>query len=338
MFPVAPPSGGRYKSTSMSPLLLVAGFLGAGKTTFLRGLIPAVRARGLRPRVVLNDFQNARVDAATLTDVLPDLVALDGDCVCCETFADLLEALAAMTGAPGEVVVVETNGTTDTGALLELLGGEPRLDHLAPPLQVTLVDAHRFARRGWQDTMEEEQIATATHLAISRQDLVDKERLRQVEHALAAMAPTARRTDALRCAEELAALEQSLRGRGGRTASGVAAPASATAPGHPHDHALHDFASLQVPLDGVVDELAFLDFLRRLPPEVLRAKGIVELTAPQGERRSFHKVDVQVEISPCRLADPDALAPVAIFVGPNLPASEVRARLQRLLAAAAAPG
>jgi G3E family GTPase len=61
-----------------TPLLLVAGFLGAGKTTFLRALLPALARRGLRARVLLNDFQNARVDGATLADVAPDLVALHG--------------------------------------------------------------------------------------------------------------------------------------------------------------------------------------------------------------------------------------------------------------------
>jgi G3E family GTPase len=315
----------------MSPLLLVAGFLGAGKTTFLRGLIPALAARGLRPRVVLNDFQNARVDAATLADILPELVSLDGDCVCCETFADLLDALAGLPATPGEVVVVETNGTTDTGVLLELLGGEARLDHLSPPLQLTVVDGQRFGRRGWQDTIEEEQIATATHLAISRRDLLDHERLQQVERALAALGPAARRTDALVLAEELAALERSLRPRGGRTSSGLAAPATAPLPERAHDHGARHFASLQVPLDGRIDEQAFLEFLRQLPPEILRAKGIVELTVPPGERRSFQKVDVHVEISPCQLVDPESLVPVAVFVGPSLPAAEIRARLGTLL-------
>src|SRR5688500_6011164 len=99
----------------MSPLLLVAGFLGAGKTTFLRQLLLALITRGLRPRVVHNDFQNARVDAVTLTDLVPELVAIDGDCVCCETFSELLQTLAGLSPRPGEVVVVETNGTTDTG-------------------------------------------------------------------------------------------------------------------------------------------------------------------------------------------------------------------------------
>jgi G3E family GTPase len=130
-------------------------------------------------------------------------------------------------------------------------------------------------------------------------------------------------------AEELARLEAAIRPHQGRAQE----PAP---PHHPHHHggeghARHHFASMQVKLEGPVDEQEFLAFLRELPPEILRAKGIVELRHPPGERRSFQKVDVHTEISPCRLADPEAVAPVAVFVGPSIPEAVVRARLARLI-------
>lgn len=320
----------------MTPLLLVAGFLGAGKTTFLRSLLPALAARGLRPRVILNDFQNARVDAATLTDLAPELVALDGDCVCCETFADLMKALTTMDLGPAQVVIVETNGTTDTGVLLELLGGEASLDRLSPPMQLTVVDGQRFANRGWQNTMEEEQIQTASHVLLSRLDLIPTVRAAEVQLAVGRLAPRALPVTAESLAEDLARLEPAIRGQSRRAVAAggrVEGPPGGGA-SHPHHHggghARHHFASMQIPLDGPVDELAFLTFLRELPPEILRAKGIVELRDPPGQRRSFQKVDSFAEISPCQLAEPEAVNPVAVFVGPAIPEAEVRARLTRL--------
>ena len=50
----------------MIPLVLMAGFLGAGKTRFLTTLIPQLLERGVRVRIVLNDFENAKIDAARL--------------------------------------------------------------------------------------------------------------------------------------------------------------------------------------------------------------------------------------------------------------------------------
>jgi G3E family GTPase len=308
----------------MTPLLLVAGLLGAGKTTFLRALLPALGRRGLRARVLLNDFQNTRVDGATLADVAPDLVALAGACVCCESLDQLLEALAAIPGGPGEVVVVETNGATDTAELLTVVSGAQGLDRLSPPLQLTVVDGKRYGRRDWQNVMEQEQIATASHVAVSRLDVVSPERAGEVNRALALCAPRAWRVTPETMADALAAL---------RDAPHPARPGPPHSHGDHGDHAAHlHFASLELPLPAPVDAAALLRFLGELPAEVLRVKGVALLRDPPGDKRSFHKVEDEAEISPCQLADPETIAPAAVFVGPRLPVDLIRRRVAALLA------
>jgi G3E family GTPase len=316
----------------MTPLLLVAGFLGAGKTTFLRDLLPRLRARGRRARVLLNDFGDARLDGATLADLTAELVALDASCVCCESWDDLLAALSRTPAAPGEVAIVETNGGTDTAELLTLLGGQPAIEHLSPPLQLTVIDARRFGGRGWQNVMEREQIATATHLFVSRLDLVSDERRAEVEAALAPLGGDATRTTPGALAEELAAIGDELRDLPLRS-SPVDWPAAPLllSPGARRHSAAHHFAALHCKLPGPIDGAALLRFLAELPPEVLRAKGIVQLRDPPGEKRSFQKVGDEAEISPCRLADPETIEPAAVFVGPTLPVSLLEAGLARLL-------
>jgi G3E family GTPase len=178
--------------------------------------------------------------------------------------------------------------------------------------------------------MEEEQIQTASHLVCSRLDLIPAARAAEVQRAVALLAPRAVPVTADALAEELSRLEAATGHREGRAQLPVAPPHQA----HHHGgeaHARHHFASLQVKLEGPVDEQAFLTFLSELPPEILRAKGIVELRDPPGERRSFQKVDRHVEISPCRLADPDEEPPVAVFVGPSIPEALVRAQLAALV-------
>ncbi len=319
----------------MIPLVLLAGVLGAGKTTYLRRLLPALGARAVRPRVILNDYENAQVDAATLQDLTPTLVPISGSCLCCETQEQLIEALGAMPLGPGDVIVVETNGTTDTASLLELITGAKALDRIAPPLQITVVDAQRFGTRGWQNVLEAEQIQTATHLSVSRADLVPAARLAEVDAAAAALAPRAvPGTTPEALADALAALATRLAGIPGREALDPALlepppPRRRSADAH---RAAHAFASFQVPLPEPIPEAAFLRFLEELPETVLRAKGIVALADQGGEKRVFQKVGAAAEISPCRLADPDELEPVAIFFGVGASPLAVRERLRRLFA------
>ena len=77
----------------MIPLVLMAGFLGAGKTRFLTQLVPALATLGTRTRIVLNDFQNARVDAARLGALEALVTPLNGECVCCGSLRELLQTL-----------------------------------------------------------------------------------------------------------------------------------------------------------------------------------------------------------------------------------------------------
>ncbi len=331
----------------MTPLVLLAGFLGAGKTSFLRQLLPELARRGLRPRVVLNDYENAQLDAASLADLTATLVPINGSCLCCDTQDQLLEALATMPVGPGDVVVVETNGTTDTATLITLLTESAGLVGLSLPIQLTVVDAQRFGTRGWQDTIEFEQIATATHLAVSRADIVTADRFARVQAQACAISPRAIVTTAAEFAGLIAALARSLsavldrgdtgHGDTGHADTGHAAAALARVPaaaadgtGHFHQADRNHFASFQAPLPGAVDERAFQRFLQELPAEILRAKGIVMLRQPAGEKRIFHKVGGAVEISPCRLMDEEQLVPMAVFVGVGMPVLTIRSRLARL--------
>jgi G3E family GTPase len=316
-----------------APLLAVTGFLGAGKTTFLRALVPALARRGLRPRVVLNDFKDARIDAATLADLVPDLVALSGSCVCCESLDDLLKTLGEMSIAAGDVVVLEANGGTESGELLALLASAGHR-HLTAPLQLAVVDVQRFGRRGWQDQMEEEQLATATQLFLSRTDQVTADRAAQVQAAAAAVAPAAGWTTPDRLADILAKLcrhaPPAADGNPDHDHEGQDHDQDHDHDGHQHNVHRHPFAAHLVELPFPVDAQAFTNCLASLPPEVLRAKGIVLLRDPPGEKRSFQKVETDVEISPCQLADPEQHAPRAVFIGPRLPVEVIEARLRAL--------
>ena len=77
----------------MTPLIVIVGFLGAGKTTFLQNLVPALGAEGLIPSLLINDYQNARIDGERFRGVIDEVTTLNGDCVCCGSRDELLAAL-----------------------------------------------------------------------------------------------------------------------------------------------------------------------------------------------------------------------------------------------------
>ena len=52
------------RQDSRTPVGIITGFLGAGKTSLLRELLPRLEESGITPRVIINDHQHARVDAS----------------------------------------------------------------------------------------------------------------------------------------------------------------------------------------------------------------------------------------------------------------------------------
>ena len=84
----------------MTPVIVVGGWLGAGKTTLVNHLL--CQAQGRRLAVLVNDFGDCVIDAELIDRAAgpADVLALAGGCICCAYGADLLSALqrAALGG------------------------------------------------------------------------------------------------------------------------------------------------------------------------------------------------------------------------------------------------
>ena len=310
----------------MTPLIVIVGFLGAGKTTFLQKLVPALGAEGLTPSLLINDYQNARIDAERFRGVIDEVTTLNGDCVCCGSRDELLAALEQFEHRAGRVLLLETNGTTDSEQLLETLAFNKDLKRFTPPIQLSIIDGQRWQRRFWHNALERDQVRTATHLFISRTDIIAPERLASVEKSLAELGIHAPVTDPASFAREIATLPELH-----ESAHHHAEEHHHHGEAHHHHHAEHHFASCEIPLPAFVKKQAFEEFLNSLPEEVLRAKGLVVLREEPGEFQIFQKVghDGAVQFFPIG-QHPTLRDPVALFIGPHLPLESLREKISAL--------
>ena len=112
------------------PILLVTGFLGAGKTTVVNHLL--AHAEGRRIAAVVNDFGAINIDAELIEGASDGVVSLANGCICCTLEGDLLRTLAALLRRDPrpEFIVIETSGvaassthsTVSNGASCQISG------------------------------------------------------------------------------------------------------------------------------------------------------------------------------------------------------------------------
>lgn len=94
------------------PLVVVGGYLGAGKTTLVNRLLREAGRAGRRVAVLVNDFGEVSIDADLVVGAEGGVLALAGGCVCCSYGADLVGAVVRMVARvpTPDVLLVETSG------------------------------------------------------------------------------------------------------------------------------------------------------------------------------------------------------------------------------------
>ncbi len=212
------------KQVSPFEIEVVAGFLGAGKTTFLRHAMAAAVPDG-RTVVLVNDFAAVGVDGALLRERGADVVELPNGCICCSLKQDLA---AQLKGIVAELsprrVLIEPSGVADLAALLGVLS-QPALAPMVRSLHVTtLLDAGAFLRDYARMTAHiEAQARLATVLVINKTDLVSPATVGMIETTLRTVNPAG----------------QIMHATYGIAAPAAPRPASVIRPVQAHDHDDH---------------------------------------------------------------------------------------------------
>ena len=171
---------------------IVSGFLGAGKTTYLRRVLAAPVASG-RTVVLVNDFAALGLDGALLSGQGADVIELPNGCICCSLKADLARQLeATVTRYAPDRVLIEPSGVADLASLLQVLAA-PALAPLVSRTEVTtILDAGAFlADFGRMEPHLRAQIASAGTVIVNKADLVCAATLRLVTETVRAIAPYA---------------------------------------------------------------------------------------------------------------------------------------------------
>ena len=176
------------------PLILVTGFLGSGKTSFLANYLSSF-SEGHRIAVVQNEFAPSSIDSEVLREENKDFILRELDkgsifCACLfSSFKNTLVELAQ--NETPDAVLVEATGIADPIAVAQVM--EDERVNAAYYLQkiVTIVDSCRFLSVLEHIVGVRHQIEVADYIFLNKTDLVESALLEKIEEKIIALNPFA---------------------------------------------------------------------------------------------------------------------------------------------------
>ncbi|MGY5351304.1 GTP-binding protein [Wenyingzhuangia sp. IMCC45533] len=176
----------------MESIITIVGFLGAGKTTLLRHLIIKYTNAGWEPFVILNDYENAHLDANGLTDKIPlkKIKALTGSCICCSGINELRDYVNRVPERANGITFIEANGTSDACTLMEFLSVGLD-DRFLPPVQISVVDVKNWQKRLEHNDLESNQIQVSSLIILTHLENTTSKRQSSVCKEIARLNPLA---------------------------------------------------------------------------------------------------------------------------------------------------
>ncbi len=285
-----------------TPVTIVTGFLGAGKTTLIRHLM--ANAGGRRLALIINEFGDVGVDGDLIKGcsdaACPEdaIIELANGCICCTVADDFVPAITALLAREPrpDHIVVETSGLALPKPLIKAFDWPELRARLTVDGVVAVVDAAAVAEGRFADDparvaeqrladpsldhdnpleeVYEDQLMSADLIVLNKADLVDRDQLDALKAQITGAVPRAVKIAAARegaiDADVLigmkSAAEDDLNAR----------PSHHDAEGE-HDH--DDFDTFVVTVPAIRDPDALIDRLivATRAHDILRVKGFVEV-------------------------------------------------------------
>ncbi len=281
------------------PVLLITGFLGAGKTTTINHLLSSPHGRRLA--ALVNDFGAINIDAELIGGASEGVVNLRNGCICCSLQGDLLRTLSILfrREPPPDGVVIEASGVADPTDIVRGLLDPMIWQTVTLDAVVCMVDGRQVLDdpRITSEPLCRAQIFTADFAALNKVDLLSVAERQDARTRVSAIAPRAHLVECSfgRIVSEIlfgAALHQPLSSSPPRLSAASPPP----------------FETLSWTCDVPLSLARFQAVIGKLAPQLVRAKGILEFSEQLGRPMLFQLAGRRATLGAAPTAGPSHTA------------------------------
>ncbi len=173
---------GRIKMTKVD---IISGFLGAGKTTFIKKLIDEV-FQGEKLVLIENEFGEIGIDGGFLKDAGVEITEMNSGCICCTLVGDFSKALQQVLAEyHPDRVLIEPSGVGKLSDVAKAIEGVQKEAEIEIDGRITVVDGKK-AKIYLKNFGEffSNQVEHASTLVISRTQMMTDEKIEECVHLL----------------------------------------------------------------------------------------------------------------------------------------------------------
>lgn len=257
-------------------LILVSGFMGAGKTTFLQNILDNYRLE--RVGVLVNEFGAVSVDGKVLSKDGVEIVEINNGSIFCACLkAGFINTLIAFSKQPIDTLLIENSGLGDPSNFLKILADiEPYTERKYEfKGAVCVVDSDLFLDYNDIFTPVQNQVAASNFILVNKIDLADGDQIAEIHDKITKINPEAFIYDTQYGQLPFEILTEHL------NASDYI--------GETSNHDWNRPANYILESEKVIDQSRLTSYLESIKSKILRLKGF--LKAPEG----FWHVDMVSE-------------------------------------------
>ncbi|MGI9577019.1 MAG: CobW family GTP-binding protein [Microthrixaceae bacterium] len=282
---------------SVTPVTVLTGFLGAGKTTLVNRLL--AEEHGMRLAVLVNDFGAIDVDSELIVGVDTGSVTLANGCVCCEIRDDLMNAVRSVLRQDDSLdgIVLEASGVAEPMGIARTFASPTARPLVRLDGVVAVVDAELLPAQAEDPATKDlvfSQIGYSDLVILNKIDLADFDRVDRVRTFVHDRLPAVR------------IVETSFADVPFDVLVGTRPADTSGADTEPHDDEHeHRFVSWIYRRDGQFDVAALQQAIVNMPRAVYRVKGFLSSAADSGQRHLLQAVGMRSEVVPHGSWGPD---------------------------------
>uniref|UniRef100_A0A7S4EH83 CobW C-terminal domain-containing protein n=2 Tax=Pseudo-nitzschia australis TaxID=44445 RepID=A0A7S4EH83_9STRA len=332
--------------TKLTPITVITGFLGAGKTTLVNYILK--EQNEWKICVLENEFGEVSIDdglVAESMDAPEDLITMDNGCVCCSVRGDLVRTLGQLTKRRHQfdAILLETTGLADPAPIVYTLQTNSKMnENYVLDSIVCLADAkhlplHLDEKKPKEGDINEayQQVAFADKILLNKVDLVTADEKKTL---LARLAKINKFAAVIETERSRAPLGEILGLNSFRMESilGVDPDFFEAQEGESH-HNLEAVQSVGLQFKGNLHAQWFnmfmMDLLRDRAADLYRTKGLLSFHGQDNVKFVFQGVHEQINFGPAKEGWKDGEERINkfVFIGKNLSRDELTKSLMDCL-------